>query len=201
MPEIPPKKVAAPTGQAPASDNKWGVASLVCGILGIVIPYIGLILGILAIVFSRKQKKIQPNGLATAGFVLGIIGVVIYTVLFLFMIIGALAYFGNLDPDRFLPDKCAMDPPFACTDFSVQGNALEFTFLNAAGVDLDGVVVTASGCSPDAVVGTITNGESATATFTCATSSGNRLQTDLVIAYNDENGLSRTTTGSVQVKV
>ena len=62
----------------------FSVAALVCGILGIVgafIPivcYFTFVLAILGIVFGVKGRKMAeggPNGLATAGFVLGIIGV------------------------------------------------------------------------------------------------------------------------------
>ncbi len=58
------------------------VASLVCGILGLIgawfpiIQYFTFILSILAIIFGVKARKQEPGGMATAGFVLGIIGVV-----------------------------------------------------------------------------------------------------------------------------
>lgn len=62
------------------------IAALICGVLGIVgsfIPvvcYITLILSILGIVFGVKGQKIaketgEGKGLATAGLVLGIVGV------------------------------------------------------------------------------------------------------------------------------
>jgi hypothetical protein len=49
-------------------------------------PYIGLPLGILAIVFSYLQKKIYPNGFATAGLVTGIVGIVINAIMGLILI-------------------------------------------------------------------------------------------------------------------
>ena len=64
----------------------YSIAALVCGILGIVgsfIPwvcYFTFVLAILGIVFRVKGRKLaQPDqkGLATAGFVLGIIGTAI----------------------------------------------------------------------------------------------------------------------------
>ena len=60
------------------------IAALVCGILGIVgsfipvVSYFTLVLAILGIVFGVKGRKAEGNdkkGLATAGMVLGIIGV------------------------------------------------------------------------------------------------------------------------------
>lgn len=201
MPEpnvIAPKARAKPTPAAP--DTKWGVASLVCGIVGIIIPYIGLILGILAIVFSHRQKRIQPNGMATAGFVLGIIAIVIGLFVGMLVIIGSLAYFGVLSPDNFLPDKCTMNPPFACTEFYARGDALEFTIQNGAGVDLEGITVTASGCSPDAVVGTLINGDSVTAMFTCEPPEGDFRKSDINVAYT-RDGVLHNAAGNIYVRV
>ena len=66
--------------------KKYSIAALVCGILGIVgsfipiVTYFTFILAILGIVFGVKGRKLaEPGstGLATAGFVLGIIGTAI----------------------------------------------------------------------------------------------------------------------------
>lgn len=61
--------------------NKYGVVSLVCGILSLCTGWIGyfvaIALGIVAIVFSTKSKQeVGANGLATGGLVTGIIGLV-----------------------------------------------------------------------------------------------------------------------------
>lgn len=68
--------------QQPSAPNNKGmaIAALVCGILGIigswipVVQYFTFILAILGIVFGAKARKVQANGMATAGLVLGIIG-------------------------------------------------------------------------------------------------------------------------------
>ena len=70
--------------------KSWGVASLILGILSLLIflaPYIGLPLAILALVFANKQDKILPTGNATAGRVLGIIGIIINGVILLLMLL------------------------------------------------------------------------------------------------------------------
>ena len=64
-------------------------ASLVCGILSLLIPFVGLALGIVAIIFGNKARKRLPDaekGMATAGFALGIAGTV-YSVFVIIMII------------------------------------------------------------------------------------------------------------------
>ena len=55
------------------------IASLILGIASVCTGYIfvGVACGIVAIILSAKSKQaIGPNGMATAGLVLGIIGVV-----------------------------------------------------------------------------------------------------------------------------
>ncbi|HEY0559490.1 MAG TPA: DUF4190 domain-containing protein [Frankiaceae bacterium] len=70
--------------------NGFGVAALVLGILSIVgffLSWIALILGVLAIVFGvlgrkRAQNREATNGgMATAGLVMGVVGVVIFAIL------------------------------------------------------------------------------------------------------------------------
>jgi ABC-type enterochelin transport system permease subunit len=54
----------------------YGVAALVTGIVGLLlsfVPFIGLILGIIATVCAGKQLKQGKSGMAVAGLVLGII--------------------------------------------------------------------------------------------------------------------------------
>lgn len=61
--------------------NGMAVASLICGIascaFAFIFVWIGLVAGILAIVFSVKGRKVSEpgkTGMATAGLVLGIVG-------------------------------------------------------------------------------------------------------------------------------
>ena len=78
---------------AKAKSNGYGIASLVLGIVSVVIfwiPLIGLVPGILSLIFANKQKRIYPNGITTAGFILGIVGIVLgelYNLVYLLMII------------------------------------------------------------------------------------------------------------------
>ena len=68
----------------------FGVSSLVCGIISVCLvmfAYFGIPLGILAIVFANKQRKIERNSYATTGLVLGIIGTVLGTIILLSMLL------------------------------------------------------------------------------------------------------------------
>lgn len=58
--------------------NYWGIASFISGLLSILTyfyPLSGIALGVAAIIFSNKQKKIKKTKMAKWGFVLGIIGI------------------------------------------------------------------------------------------------------------------------------
>ncbi len=71
------------------SSNSYGIASLVLGIVSIVlswVPLIGLIAGILGIIFYTQQKRIFPNSISTSGFITSIIGIVLSAIYFLFLI-------------------------------------------------------------------------------------------------------------------
>lgn len=81
--------------------NGKSIAAMVLGILSLIIPYIGLIFGIIAIVMaSLSFKEIrrtgeQGRGMAVAGLVCGIIGTALYTIILLVVIIaGALYWYG-----------------------------------------------------------------------------------------------------------
>lgn len=88
---------------APPKTNGKSIASLVLGILSIVIPYVGFILGIVAIVFSSlslkeiKRTGEQGKGLSIAGLVCGIIGTVLYGIILLIVIIAILVYASSPD--------------------------------------------------------------------------------------------------------
>lgn len=71
----------------------WGVSSLVTSIFSILLffmPYFGLPLSIFAVVAHSKQKKIKPTGISMAGFVCGIVGIIINAIMLFFVGIAVL---------------------------------------------------------------------------------------------------------------
>jgi cadmium resistance protein CadD (predicted permease) len=73
----------------------WGNASLVLGIIGLLCifaPYFGLPIAILAVIFANKQNKIEPTGQATAGNVLGIIGIILNAIMLLLVLLFVAAF-------------------------------------------------------------------------------------------------------------
>lgn len=82
----------------PPSTNNKAIAALVLGILAIVVPFAGMIIGVVAIVFAGlalKELKYfggQGRGLAFAGLICGIIGTVLYSLVLAVIYIIAIIY-------------------------------------------------------------------------------------------------------------
>jgi hypothetical protein len=81
--QAPPPLPGMPVAPQPATGNGLAVASLVCGILAIVLFFsivFPIILGILAVIFGvigigKANKGASGKGLAIAGIVCGVVGV------------------------------------------------------------------------------------------------------------------------------
>lgn len=74
--------------------QNFSVASMVLGILGMVFPF--FVLSILAIVFGCVSGKLnggRKNGMATAGFVLGIVSLALSVLVIVFIILFSTAVF------------------------------------------------------------------------------------------------------------
>jgi FtsH-binding integral membrane protein len=102
----------------PAMSNGLATAALVCGIVGVVLFFtiwVGLILGVLAIVFgavgrSRAGQGAPNKGQATAGLWLGIVAVAVSLI---FMIVLA-SWVTTVSGDRFPEIVRCIDDPDMC---------------------------------------------------------------------------------------
>lgn len=87
--------------QQQQTTNGKAIASMVLGILSILIPYVGIILGILGIIFAKKSfveinvGKQNGKGMAITGLTTSIVGLSFYILLlFILMVIGGIASLG-----------------------------------------------------------------------------------------------------------
>lgn len=88
--------------------NGFGIASLWCGIIGLVLfvaPYIGIFLSIIAIIFSYQQHKIFNTNSATAGKALGIVGVIINVIVLLIIGIAVVGFSGDSNTQESLNEE------------------------------------------------------------------------------------------------
>ncbi len=92
-----------PNPYQPPRTNGKSIAAMVLGIVSIVLPYIGFIIGILAIIFSAislkeiKRTGEQGRGMAIAGLVCGIVGTVIYAIIILLIVFAIFFYADSYD--------------------------------------------------------------------------------------------------------
>jgi hypothetical protein len=118
-----------------------------------------------------------------------------WAILVVLAAIAALAYFGVLSPDRFLPSKCTVTGGFSCVEYKVDGTAETVTIniQNNLGVDADLVAVQLITSDCTLVAGSLTpqfnaplaNGaKTGLITYTCtAATLGSKLKGDVVIDY------------------
>ncbi|MCU6707734.1 DUF4190 domain-containing protein [Paenibacillus sp. J5C_2022] len=89
-----------PPSPYPPKTNGKAITALVLGILAITIPYLGFIIGIIAIIFASlafkeiKQRQEQGRGLAIAGLVCGIIGTALYAIIIILFVVAFAAFSG-----------------------------------------------------------------------------------------------------------
>ncbi|MFF2857272.1 MULTISPECIES: DUF4190 domain-containing protein [unclassified Peribacillus] len=73
--------------------NSKAIVSLIMGVLSLLIPFIGIILGILGLIFASKSKQEikltgeSGKGLVTAGKVCSIIGIILNVILILIFLV------------------------------------------------------------------------------------------------------------------
>jgi hypothetical protein len=150
-----------------------------------------------------------------------------WAILVVLIAIGALAYFGVLNPGRFLPASCTLSPGVSCDDFLVNegitgtnDNTITLNLRNGMGDDLGGVNITvtepdggttlctlvctsASGCS-GSDNNTMPDGELTSwtsATCTTVGTAGSRFKADIVFNYEGTGGLNHSKTGSITTQV
>ena len=127
-----------------------------------------------------------------------------WAILVVLAAIGALAYFGVLSPDRFLPEKCTLPSGIACLDFRYTGTAVEMSIQNGAGFDMSAVTVTVNGTGCNAVStgsATMTNGQTVTYAATCSPASG-KFKGDVNFVYtNQQTGMQHLKQGEIIVKI
>jgi len=129
-----------------------------------------------------------------------------WAILVVLAAIAALAYFGVLNPDRFLPEKCTLPSGLACLDFKGDTSGITLIIQNSLGNDISGVTVTVNGtgcAGQTSSAVNMTNGAKNTFTFTsggsptCSPASG-KFRGAITVAYtNTDTGLSHTKNGEV----
>jgi hypothetical protein len=133
-----------------------------------------------------------------------------WAILVVLVAIGALAYFGVLNPSQFLPSSCTLAPGMGCDDFKVSTTGADLVLRNGLGNDLSAVDVAISGCTDSAEAdgddswtdGTVLGGSDGISLTGCSNgATGARFKQDVTIVYTSSSGLNHTVTGTITAKV
>jgi len=135
-----------------------------------------------------------------------------WAILVVLVAIGALAYFGVLNPSRFLPNSCTIAPGLSCDAFKVNvDDTVELSIRNGMGKDLTivGVNINATGVACTTPVTGESVADGAVLDLTGAGNSlagcsvgavGSRFRGDVIFTYTAD-GLSHTARGNIIAQV
>ncbi|MEK6812667.1 MAG: hypothetical protein AABX86_00975 [Nanoarchaeota archaeon] len=134
-----------------------------------------------------------------------------WAILVVLIAIGALAYFGVLNPARFLPTSCVIFPGVSCNNFKISTTTAEFVVQNGLGVQVSCFnltistpnqgtctsalsLVATSGSGLCLVQPILSDGEEEKITITCAAGNfgnvGDRFKADLNVSFSEGSGAS-----------
>ena len=134
-----------------------------------------------------------------------------WAILVVLAAIAALAYFGVLSPDKFLPAKCTLSSGIACVDHKATSAQVQVVIQNSLGYDIDQICVKASGCGTypaGASCGassteTLANGAKNTYTVTCGSAlSGSKYNAQLNFSYRvTETQITHNNVGQITTRI
>lgn len=130
-----------------------------------------------------------------------------WAILVVLVAIGALAYFGVLSPDRFLPNRCNLQAGLSCVDFKLDAsdNTITVVIQNSLGFDISAITVTAEKCGTSTTPATLNNGAEGTYTTGVCTTPlviGARYKGFLTVDYtNTETTVEHRNVGSITARV
>lgn len=137
-----------------------------------------------------------------------------WAILVVLVSIGALAYFGVLSPEKFLPAKCTLQSGITCLDHKAVGSGtfagLTVFIQNSLGNDIDTLVVGAGGCGnyPGTAGSTSTkgqilsNGDQANIFIPCNFISTSKYSGQLNVSYrNVDTTISHNNVGSIVTRI
>jgi len=133
-----------------------------------------------------------------------------WAILVVLVAIGALAYFGVLNPSRFLPSSCAVAPGIGCDDHIITAATSQLVLRNGLGDDLTAVTVSMAGCTNSAEAdgddawndGEVLGGADGITVTACTNgAAGSRFKGDVTVTYTGGSGLAHTVTGEITTRV
>ena len=124
-----------------------------------------------------------------------------WAILVVLVAVGALAYFGVLSPDKFLPAKCFLQSGITCLDHKATATSLILRVQNSLGYDITVDAVKATGCTALGSQGALANGAPATYTLVCV-NAGSKYNGQANITYTvTETTIQHNNVGQVTTRI
>src|SRR3989338_6101000 len=110
--------------------------------------------------------------------------------------IGILAYFGILEPDGFLPRRCAFQPGISCTDFKITEDSMTLVLRNGKGEDIQIEGIQVKNCIGTST-GDLKNGEQNTFIIDgCSNIPDTKFIGNATVTYTGANFITHRNTGN-----
>ena len=132
-----------------------------------------------------------------------------WAILVVLAAIAALAYFGVLSPEKFLPEKCILQPGIACVSHKVTPATVTLIISNGLGRTIIVNKIDVGACSEDfsAAPVTLMSGEQQTFVIDGPPTCGNgpakeKFKADITLGYTEKDtSLTKTAYGNLNTKV
>lgn len=126
-----------------------------------------------------------------------------WAILVVLAAIAALAYFGVLSPEKFLPEKCLIETGFTCISSKVTSTESTLIFQNGYGksVTIDSVDI--GGCSKAFSTSLQSEGEGTFVIDGCSNGDAKEVfKGEIIIKYTEKRtNLSKTAYGQINTKI
>ena len=113
-----------------------------------------------------------------------------WAILVVLLAIAALAYFGVLNPGKYLPSSCTLGTGLSCTDFKVDASTVTLVIRNGMGEDLNPFNVSIAGdCVGEAsATDGLVDGEQETIVISCGSDiTSSKFKEDIIMTYPGES--------------
>ena len=127
-----------------------------------------------------------------------------WAILVVLAAIAALAYFGVLSPEKFLPEKCIIEPGIACVSHKVEPTKVTLVISNGKGRTFTITNIDVGGCSSAFSV-EMRSGEDKTFVIGGSCNNGqakDKFKADITLSYTEKDtNLTKTSYGNLNTKV
>ena len=125
-----------------------------------------------------------------------------WAILVVLVAVGALAYFGVLSPDKFLPAKCTLQAGIGCIDHKATATALNVVMRNSLGYDLTITDLKAAQCTAQTGLSvSFPNGQPYTANMVCVNPTSKYNGQFNVTYSNPTTGITHTNQGQITTRI